>query len=83
MFARAIEDYLNDHEGGNHSLKTLHWLVQREIIERNPSDRVEIIGKMDYSVFFFSAEAAAHLSNRCLLEYSTVVIDFHERTRGV
>ena len=53
--------------------------MQREIIERNPSDRVVIIGKMDFSVFIFSAEAAAHLSNRCLLEYSSVVIDFHER----
>jgi hypothetical protein len=48
--ARAIEDYLNDHEGGNHSLKTLQWhqtslgLLRRFLEEER---EITLIGEVD------------------------------------
>ena len=50
--ARAIEDYLNDHEGGNHSLKTLQWhqtslgLLRRFLEEER---EITLVGEVDAS----------------------------------
>jgi len=55
---RAIEDYLLDHEGGNHSLKTLEWhgtalgLMQRYLQEERTITLVGEIEAQDINAWF-------------------------------
>jgi hypothetical protein len=55
---RAIEDYLNDHEGGNHSLKTLQWhqtslgLLRRFLQEEREITLVGEVDAPDISAWF-------------------------------
>jgi hypothetical protein len=55
---RAIEDYLNDHEGGNHSLKTLQWhqtslgLLRRFLEEEREITLVGEVDAPDISAWF-------------------------------
>jgi len=56
--ARAIEDYLNDHEGGNHSPKTLQWhrtslgLLQHFLQEEREITLVGEVDAPDISAWF-------------------------------
>ena len=56
--ARAIEDYMNDHEGGNHSPKTLQWhrtslgLLQSFLEEEREITLVGEVDAPDISAWF-------------------------------
>jgi site-specific recombinase XerD len=52
MIARAIDDYLQDHEGGNHSAKTIEWHqialgLMRTYLERERA--ITLVGEIDAS----------------------------------
>src|SRR5258706_10126473 len=56
--ARTIDDYLQDHEGGNHSKKTLEWhrtalnLLRTFLEEKQGITRVEDVEASDISAWF-------------------------------